>query len=204
VIEFPADAVLRVYRFRAPDSEPGLDDAMRDRVVPCLRAAPGIRAVYGGRRGTGQEVERAVVSVWNSGGTDTSPPMESSAIAGSVALVAGASVDVLPLSVGIAVDRRDRPRILRIFRGHVREGQRDRYVAEARNGALADADTNEGLVAVYLATEPPTRFITVSVWTDWSAIELATGGDIRHPMATRNAHLIEAGDATHYEMFAGG
>jgi hypothetical protein len=41
--------------------------------------------------------------------------------------------------------------------------------------------------------------VAVSVWSGWPAIELATGGDVRQPMATRRPELIESFDATHYE-----
>jgi hypothetical protein len=41
--------------------------------------------------------------------------------------------------------------------------------------------------------------VAVSVWSGWRAIELATGGDVRQPMATRRPELIESFDATHFE-----
>jgi hypothetical protein len=47
---------------------------------------------------------------------------------------------------------------------------------------------------------PPASLVTVSAWTDWKAIEAATGGDIRHPMVTRNAVRIASGSAAHYEI----
>lgn len=207
MIEIPAEAVLRVYRFRCSESEPGLDDAMRDRVLPELVGATGMRAAYAGRRGAGQDVERAVASVWDCGGTEIASPPESAVLERSGhadALAGSVTVDVLSLAVAIAADRSERPHILRVFRGQVLDGQLDRYIAMARRGALADLETNDGLVALYLSTERPARFVTVSVWTSWSAIESATGGNIRSPMATRNAGLIETGNAMHYEMFAGG
>jgi hypothetical protein len=207
VIEIPVEAVLRVYRFRCSDSEPGLDDAIRDRVLPDLAGATGMRAAYAGRRGTGQDVERAVASVWECGGTEIAAPPESAVLERSGhagALADGVTVDVLSLAVAIAADRSESPRILRVFRGQVLEGQLDRYIEMARSGTLADLETNDGLVALYLSTQRPARFITVSVWTSWAAIESATGGNIRSPMATRNAGLIETGNAAHYEMFAGG
>jgi hypothetical protein len=42
--------------------------------------------------------------------------------------------------------------------------------------------------------------VTLSVWESWSAIEAATGGDVRRPMATRHPERIIAWEATHLEI----
>jgi hypothetical protein len=46
----------------------------------------------------------------------------------------------------------------------------------------------------------PSRFVTVSAWTGWAAIEQATGGNIHQPLATRNAERLVAFDVGHYEI----
>jgi hypothetical protein len=43
----------------------------------------------------------------------------------------------------------------------------------------------------------------VSVWESWSALEAATGGDIRRPIATRHPERIERWDAAHFEVIDG-
>jgi hypothetical protein len=100
----------------------------------------------------------------------------------------------------VTAERSEPPRILRVFRGEVREGETDAYLEEARAGTLSDAAMNEGLVALYLGVEWPSRFVTVSAWTGWGAIEEATGGNTRRPLATRNAERLEAFDVGHYEI----
>jgi hypothetical protein len=47
---------------------------------------------------------------------------------------------------------------------------------------------------------PPDRFITVSLWPSWSAIEVATGGDIHRPIVTRDPRRIVGMDVEHYEV----
>jgi hypothetical protein len=111
-------------------------------------------------------------------------------------------LDILPVAVAIRPGRSAPPAIVRVYRGEVRKGQLDAYIQDVRTGALADADTNEGLVGLYLGAQPPSRFITVSAWTGWPAIERATGGNVRHPIATRHAHRLVAGEVDHYEAVA--
>jgi hypothetical protein len=65
---------------------------------------------------------------------------------------------------------------------------------------LADAIVNDGLVAFALGADPPDSFVTISVWTGWSAIELATGGNTRTPIATRNSVRLTGFEVAHLEL----
>jgi hypothetical protein len=112
----------------------------------------------------------------------------------------GARLDILPVEIAIRVERSDPPRILRVFRGEIRPGELDAYIDDVRRGASADAEANQGLIALYLGTERPNRFVTVSAWTNWTAIEIATGGNVKRPFATRNTDRMVAGHPTHYEI----
>jgi hypothetical protein len=47
-------------------------------------------------------------------------------------------------------------------------------------------------------------FVTLSVWPDWSCIEACTGGDVRHPLTTRNAARLADGGPTHDEIVPAG
>ena len=40
----------------------------------------------------------------------------------------------------------------------------------------------------------------MSLWPDWAAIERATGGDVRRPMATKDSARIVDMDIVHYEV----
>lgn len=117
-----------------------------------------------------------------------------------IELVGDASLEVAPIRFGVAYSRDEPSRVLRVFHGQVREGELERYVAAAHQGTLADGEANPGLVSLYLAVTEPSRFVTVSAWTDWDAIARATGGDIRRPFATRHAHLLATHAADHFEI----
>jgi hypothetical protein len=112
-------------------------------------------------------------------------------------------IDVVTLAVDLSFELTEPPRILRVFRGQVREGELDLYVEEARNGTLADAAGPHSPLGLYLGAQPPSGFVTVSVWTGWESIEAATHGNIRQPIATSNAARLVGGRATHYEVVPG-
>jgi hypothetical protein len=110
------------------------------------------------------------------------------------------TVRSLPLVLHLRFERPDDPRILRVFRGEVRPGQLDAYVDAARAGTYADASAEHGPHVLYLAVDRPSHFLTVSLWSDWSRIEAATGGDIHQPIATRHAERLVGGSASHFEL----
>ena len=112
----------------------------------------------------------------------------------------GRELRILGVRVAVRHERADPPVILRVFRGEAKQGQLEGYIQEADMGANADAESNAGLAALYLGSQPPTRFITVSAWTSWSSIEKATGGNVRRPVATRHSERLVGADVDHYEM----
>jgi hypothetical protein len=112
------------------------------------------------------------------------------------------SLEAYELDVMLRFDQVPPPTLLRLFRGTVRSGELEAYVAEARAGTLADAAAGRGPSALYLAADPPDRFVTVSLWPDWTAIERATGGDIQQPIATRDSARLVEMDVVHYEVVA--
>ena len=196
--------VLRVFTFRPVGSDAALDATLRDDVLPALLASPSLLDALVGRHDAADEDERVVASVWQSREAMTAELGESSLVAPfrpeQAGSISDGRLDVLPVAVSVRVERAEPPSILRVFRGEAREGQLDLYVDEARVGAGADAAANKGLVALYLGIDPPSRFVTVSAWTDWGAIERATGGNVRQPIATRNSLRIVTGTAEHYEI----
>ncbi len=62
------------------------------------------------------------------------------------------------------------------------------------------SEGGHGPLALYLALEEPDRFVTLSVWSSWSALEVATGGDVGRPVATRHEERLLAWEAAHYEV----
>jgi hypothetical protein len=196
--------ILRLFAFRPARSDSAFDATLRDDVLPGLLALPGLADAFVGRHGPGEDQERVIASVWRSRRA-MSRDLESSSLLAPFQPdqepeIVASRLDILPVAVAIRPDRVEPPAIIRVYRGEVRPGELDEYVQDVRSGALADVEANEGLVALYLGAQAPARFITVSAWTGWSAVERATGGNVRHPIATRHAHRLVAGEVDHYEM----
>jgi len=196
--------MLRLFAFRPARSDAAFDAILRDEVLPGLLALPGLVDAFVGRHGPGEDQERVIASVWRSRRAMAGDLQASSLLApfqpDEAPEIVASRLDVLPVAVAIRPERDEPPAIVRVYRGEVREGELDAYLQDVRSGALADAETNEGLVALYLGAQAPARFITVSAWTGWSAIERATGGNVRQPIATRHSHRLVAGEVDHYEM----
>lgn len=195
--------VVRLFGFRP--TRPAFDNAVRDWIAPALRSRPGFIDVYAGRHGPDELGPRLVISIWESGeamdrvfaapaSTDGFHPEQLDGIT-------DVAVDVLLPEVAYRADRPAAPpRIIRVLRGCTQPGQRTRYIEQTRSGVAADVAAGHGPTAFYLAGgDAPEAFVAVSVWTGWPSIEVATGGDVRRPTATRRPELIEAFDATHFE-----
>ena len=198
---------LRVLTFEAQVPEPVIDAALRDEIIPELSRLSDISHCFAARRGLGGDELRVIATVWQAGRPVPESPevLQVGAASRDVRpLLERAQVDVLPIEVQARFKRPEEARILRVFRGHVTPQDMDAYLVEARTGMLADASINAGLTALYLATRRPDAFVTVSAWTSWSAIELATGGDVRRPFVTRNSARLAGHDVAHFEIVGEG
>ena len=197
--------VLRIVRFRPRSVE--VDNALRHRLIPALRAQPGVIDVVAGRHGTDALGQRIVTSIWTSeAATDT--PQDPEGTLGELAGLLDVD-EVRSERLTVRVQFRNpglgTARLLRVFRGQVRGGELDLYVGEAEAGTQADVAAGHGPITLHLGVvaPQPDRFVTVSTWPDWSTIEAATGGDIRQPLATRHPERLVASDVTHYEVIDG-
>jgi hypothetical protein len=192
---------IRLFGFRP--IRPAFDNVIRDWIVPAICAQPGAVDVYVGRHGPDELGPRLVVSVWESNPAMVFAFGPSSAARRPEDLdgIADQTVEVLsPEIIHRVAHPVDSPRIIRVFRGLARAGQLDSYIEETRDGVVADVAAGHGPTAFYLARGTTADgFVAVSVWSGWSAIELATGGDVRQPMSTRRRELIATFEATHYE-----
>jgi hypothetical protein len=196
--------VLRLFTFRTAGSTPAFDVVLRDDVLPRIRASRGFVDAYAGRHGTAETGDRVIAEVWAS-----RPDMDAAlGAAGEESLlgrdhldqVRAPQLDVVDIEFGVREERRELPRVLRVFRGQTTAGELRSYIADVRSGAMRDVAAIDGLVSLYLACREPDRFITVSAWTDWDSIALATGADVQRPAATRNVGRIRHAAATHYEI----
>jgi hypothetical protein len=188
-----------VVRFRPTGSESAFDACVRDQTLPALLASPGLVHAWLGRHGAG-DLDRVLASSWSTAPRDPAPDVD--LLAGLPAGMAAdvVAIEALVLAIEARFERQEPARLLRILHGQVRSGELEPYIADARSGMLADAEVNNGLVAFLLGTDPPDAFVTVSVWTDWQAIERATGGNIRQPIRTRNVARLADFDVAHYEI----
>jgi hypothetical protein len=196
-----SETYLRLFAFQP--SRPGLvDSALRDFVMPALCREPELLDAYVARQGPTELGERVIASVWSSAGGATTG--ETAVVAQHLAEpdnpLTAARRECYPVEIELRFPREDPARILRVFRGEVRNGMLLPYVSDVRSGAFADAEANPGLVALYLGIDPPNRFVTISAWTTWEAIEAATGGNVHRPISTSNPERIDAFDARHYEI----
>lgn len=198
--------ILRLFRFCPVVPGAIVDARLRDETLPALMELAGLRVVHVGRRGSDPAAERILVSIWDS----------EEAIAAAVAPDDEAlfepearldptevEVETFPIAVEIEAEGHLDAVVLRVFTGIVHGAELDAYIEEAREGTLEDVAAGHGPTALYLGSQPPDRFVTVSTWRDWAAIESATGGNIHRPIATRHATRLAVGTADHYELVPG-
>jgi hypothetical protein len=193
------DAVIRLFKFRAV--RPTFDELLRHELMPELSRMAGLTDCYSGRQGP--DGPRLVASIWRD---------RASMIAGLgegpggpfhpeyMAETTDQEVDVLALRIRERFAVAEAPRILRVLRGRVKPGELDAYVDDVRAGVALDAASERGPTSLYLAVGEGEAFATVSAWREWHDIELATGGDIRRPRATRRPERLVDWDVSHYEI----
>lgn len=198
--------VLRVVTFDPDGHESSIDAALRERCLPALLSSDQVFDAWIGRQSSRTSQTRVVASTWTTPPDAPAPDVafvtRMAAIVGDdrPTVVAIEREETLELAVCERFERSEPARILRLFRGRVRPGELDPYVADARAGMLADAIVNDGLVAFALGADQPDSFVTVSVWTGWASIELATGGNTRRPIATRNSVRLSGFEVEHFEL----
>ena len=198
-------SVIRLFTFRAV--RPGFDEILRAEIVPDLRAQAGILDCYSARQGPDEIGPRIVASIWRS----------RDVMAAALGEVLGAGLfhpeyldettdqrlEILTLMIDQRFDTARPARILRILRGKVRPGELGAYADDVRDGVRLDAERSNGPISLYLAPVGLDDFITMSAWRDWSDIELATGGDVRRPRATRRPERLIDWDVSHFEVVLG-
>jgi hypothetical protein len=200
--------VLRLFRFRPVRK--GFDAVLRDELIPDLVAFPDLVDVYVGRQGPDEMGDRLVASVWASRAAMSSAVGDGFAPATfhpehldetTERILESHDLDVvLRFDPTDVVASPPAAGILRLVRGQVRPGELTTYRDQARLGTIADSEGGHGPLALYLALEEPDRFVTLSVWSSWSALEVATGGDVGRPIATRHEERLLAWEAAHYEI----
>jgi hypothetical protein len=192
--------LLRLFGFR-----PTIPGEMTDR---CIRESieaglieKGATRVYSGRGTDGRGELRRVVSVWPDDLEGTLAEALGDVMSFEASIdAAERSISVLPLRLTLAFDDEAPATILRVFHGRTRPDDLESYIADANAGTIADAEAQRGPLALFLAVDPPDRFVTVSAWADWDRVSEATGGNLRAPIATRHTERLVEWGASHYEI----
>ena len=200
-----ATPALRVVRFRCV--RPGLDAALRSELIPSLRLVPGHMGAVAGRQGPDELGSRLLASVWTSADALAAAfAPEMGALPGLSDPAAAADLETEDLAVQVLFESQPAaaPGIVRALHGRVRPGQLAAYIEDARRGMQEDVEAGRGPVSFYLATphSGTDEFLTVSAWSEWGAIERATGGNIQRPLVTRHPDRIVAFDVVHYEAIS--
>ena len=194
-------AVIRLFEFRPVRG--AFDSILRDVMIPDLRLLPGLQQVYVGRQGPDEIGDRVVASIWTSRRAMAAAVGETFEVprfhAEYLEETTDRRLDCLPLAFAIEGERVEPVALIRLVAGRVRPGELDDYVREALQGTQTDAAAGTGPNALYLATRPPDRFRTLSVWPDWTTLQEATGGNPERPIATRHAERLIDWGVSHYE-----
>ena len=196
---------LRLVTFRP--ARAGFNSSLREAIVPGLLGFPQLTDLHVGRQGPDELGNRLVATIWASREAMVAAVGEqvgaSSPRPELLADTADLKLEILDLMVGLRFDRVDAPRssgIVRVARGLVQPGALDLYREVVLRGTCADVQAGHGPVALYLASWPDEdRFVTLSVWDSWAALERATGGDTRNPISTRNMEQMVEWAVDHYE-----
>ena len=193
--------VLRVVRFRSQGAES--DGYLRSVMIPYLRGLPGLLDIHVGRRDQVEGDDRIVATVW----TDRVAMIDALGESGHSAsfperqgVVTAETVEALDLRIELPFAAPQPSALLRLFRGEVRPGELDAYIEETRAGTLADVAADRGPAVLFLAVDPPDRFVTLSLWPSFQAIADATGGDIHRPTTTKDSSRLVGMDVVHYEV----
>ena len=186
------EAVLRLFRFVPVRT--AFDEILRDQMIPDLCRLPGLLDVHGGRQGPGDLGPRVIASMWSSaavmregvGDTLEAPRFHPEHLDETT----DRELTVLPILVRTIREPMPAPGILRLARGRVRPGELAAYGEEVEAGTARDVRAGYGPSTLVLAGSDDDRFVTFSVWADWTAIEHATGSDIQQPITTRQPERI--------------
>lgn len=197
----PGPSVLRLVVFTPSADDGFVDNELRSLARSML--ALGVCAVAVGRRHD-EARERVLATTWPDRETmlaalGVGADDELGAIE-RLSAMANPRVEVLPLAFATMFDREAPSTVLRIFRGRTGQGELEAYGQEIRARVETRETTRVGPDFLCFAHDGPDRFVTVSTWPGWEAIEAATGGNRAHPLPPRETGRQIDGEAHLYEV----
>jgi hypothetical protein len=195
------EAVLRLFRFVPVRT--AFDEILRDQMIPDLCRLPGLLDVHGGRQGPGDLGRRVIASIWASetemrdgvGDSFDEPRFHPEHLDETTER----DLTILPVLVRTVREPMPESGILRLAQGRVRPGELAAYGEDVAAGTERDQRAGYGPSTLVLAGGDDDRFVTFSVWPDWTAIEHATGSDIQRPITTRQPERIIEWSVEFYE-----
>ena len=154
--------VIRLFRFRPARVE--FDKTLRTIMVPDLRRIEGLIDVHVGRHGSEQLGDRVVATIWTDRAAMNAgmgPSLaESTFHTDRLSETTDHQFEAHELDLMLRFPGGPPSTLLRLFRGQVKPGELAAYIEEARAGTLADVEAERGPAALYLAADPPDRFLT--------------------------------------------
>lgn len=194
-----AAPVMRLTWFRADGA--AFDERVRAEVVPGFRRSRGLCRLYLGRQGPEEDGRRVLVTLWASMRALMAARGSSGHGRQALPELVQARRETIPLSLLVfGVPDQSSGGILRIARGQLREGQRDSYLAQVRDGLREDRARGHGPGWLALGFLGADRFLTLSGWRDWASIEGATGATIEAPIRTKRSDALRSFEAEHLEL----
>jgi hypothetical protein len=195
-----------VRAFTCRPLRPAFDVALRDVLLPDLRACPGVLDVCAGRKGPDELGTRVVVSMWAS--LDAMHASMGGDIEASrfhpelLVETTDRHLEVMPvvLAVGGGPDASPPVGVLRIARGVLQGLTVEQYAGHVRAGVEEDRALGHGPRSLVLARMSQHGFATISRWTDWTSIQAATGASIHDPIRTQPNAEMTSFEADHYEL----
>jgi len=196
------ERILRVYRFRPVRT--AFDAILRDVMLPDLATVDGIEEIVVGRRGPGELGERLIATLWSSEaamlaavGESFDRPLFHPELLDETS---ERRLDKAPILLDVGAGLPREPQVVRLLTGRTRPAARDAYLEEARAGTEADVAAGRGPTRLCLADLGDDRFMTLSIWGQWSTVGEATGGSVQDPTATRHSELLLEWHVDHYEL----
>jgi hypothetical protein len=163
---------------------------------------PGSGRVWAARQGLDEVGERLLASTWESaqamrlaledGVAPTNPEIDAG--------ISEPRVEVYPILLEVVDPGSLDAGILRLARGVLRDVEPARYADHVIDGFEADRQGGHGPNALVLAQVDEREFVTVTVWSDWQHVEVATGASIRDPIRTKRGADLVSFVAEHYEL----
>lgn len=194
--------VLRLFWCRP--LRPPFDEILRDAVLPDLRSRPGVVEAYVARKGPTDLGDRLIASLWSSldaMGEAMGANVEATRFHPELLTeLTDHRLEVLPVALVVGAEGSPSVGVLRLARGTLRAVDVAGYATEVRDGVAADRAAGRGPLRLILALPGPGRFVTLSCWAGWAAIEAATGASVREPVRTQREAEVAAFTADHYEL----